>query len=176
MAKRRFNFVLSRKPPPAARQITEVRQEIRARLNEVGKAHVASRRQVVANWSSTTKPRFSYKVGVNVGRITLQVNVQEKALPFWRFVDRGTRRHVIKAKNPSGRLRFRTGGFAKTQPNPPRFGSGRRPNGPWRAPEQVNHPGTKARHFSRKINKDLKKDELAAIRNGGRAGLRKANK
>jgi len=174
MAKKKFNFVLSRKPPPAAKQFEIVRREIRARLVEVGKSHVSSRKQVVANWSARTRPDFKAKVGVNVGRITLQVDVIEQALPFWRFVDRGTRRHVIRAKNPSGRLAFRMGGFAKTQPNPPRYGGGRAATGALRRPQEVNHPGTKARHFSRKINKDLKKAELAAIKNGGRSGLRKA--
>lgn len=171
MARRKFEFTLERKLPSAAKYSNVIKAEVRNRLKEVGKQHVKSRAAVVANWSPKTKPVFTSKVTVG-RRISLRVGIREKGKPYWRWVDKGTRAHVIRAKNVPN-LVFRRGGVPKTRANPARFGAGRPARGAWVMKPSVNHPGTKARNFSRKINKDLKKDELAAIRNGISAGLRR---
>ena len=171
MARNKWTVTLEKKLPSAARYSNAIKSEIRNRLKEVGKQHVKSRAKVVSNWSPKTKPVFSSKVVVG-RRISLRVGIREKGKPYWRWVDQGTRAHKIRAKNVPN-LVFRRGGVPKTKAGPARFGAGRPARGPWVMKPSVNHPGTKARRFSRKINKDLKKDELAAIRNGLRAGLRK---
>jgi len=172
MARNKWTVTLEKKLPSAARYSNAIKSEIRNRLKEVGKQHVKSRAKVVSNWSPRTKPTFNSKVVVG-RRISLRVAVKEKSKPYWRWVDQGTKAHKIEAKN-APLLIFRRGGFAKTQANPARFGAGRPARGAWVSKRVIlNHPGTKARHFNRKINKDLKKNEVAAIRNGLRAGLRK---
>lgn len=70
---------------------------------------------------------------------------------IWRYVDEGTKPHVIVPKR--GRvLRFAVGGRAKTAPGKLTSGSGSKGGAVVFRP-RVNHPGTKARLFSQQIAK-----------------------
>lgn len=172
---------MSKRPPKAKVVISAYRDEVRKDLNKVKAAHIKSRQRVVANWSDRTRPSFNGRVTVTVGRLAIQIFAREKnpKKPIWKWLDvTGTSPHKIRPRpqNKSKRLFFRLGGRAKTLPNPPRFGTGRRAAGPLVVAREVNHPGFRPRRFSEKINKDLQPEALKGIRNGGRRGLRRAKR
>ncbi len=72
--------------------------------------------------------------------------------PF-AWVDEGTRAHVITAKR-SPYLSFRTGGRPKTKPGFIASYLGSEGTG-WVRAESVQHPGTKARGFSKEIQRRI---------------------
>lgn len=74
---------------------------------------------------------------------------------IYGYVDDGTRPHVIRPRRAK-RLRFSPGGRAKTSPGQIRSGAGRKGSGVVFA-KQVNHPGTKARNFSKAIAEKWRK-------------------
>lgn len=88
--------------------------------------------------------------------------VQRESTARWRvstddeiygFVDRGTRPHIIEAKN-APLLRFTGPYHAKTKPNiiaSYKGGRGR----VWVAKKRVNHPGAEARNFSKRIKERI---------------------
>lgn len=71
----------------------------------------------------------------------------------YTFVDKGTRAHIIKARNAKT-LAFATGGRPKTRPNTLASYNG----APGRTSvfaQEVHHPGTKARAFTEAVNKRM---------------------
>lgn len=70
---------------------------------------------------------------------------------IWGYVDEGTRPHVIVAKR-ARRLRFAVGGQPKTTPVRITSGGGSQGSAVLFRPK-VNHPGTKARLFTKQIAK-----------------------
>lgn len=177
------NFVLTKRPPKAEIVIAEYRDEVRGALRKIGKAHVRSRERVVANWSARSKPGFKAATTVTVGRLALEILVDEadNDKPLWRWIDKtGTKRHIIEPKpsNPAQRLFFMAGQYlSKTGHSPARFGGpGVVQGGELAVAKRVNHPGFKPRKFSEQINKDLERDSEKEIRNAGRRGLRRARR
>lgn len=179
-----MTLVLKRKPPSPNAQLKVYRDEVRKDLNKVKDAHLKARRQVVANWSKSTKPTFNGRVTVTAKQIGISITAREKQRnrPIWKWIDKtGTKAHVIrpKASNRRGLLFFQSGGKgsyqSKTSPNPARFGgSGMVRGGKLGVAKSVRHPGFRPRKFSEKINKDLRPEGARAIKNGGARGLRRA--
>lgn len=66
---------------------------------------------------------------------------------IYGYVDLGTKRHNIRAKN-GGMLRFRTGGISKTVPRNIDSRRGSAATGSFVSKRMVRHPGTAARRFS----------------------------
>lgn len=94
----------------------------------------------------------------------------------WSWVDRGTRPHVITARN-APLLRFTVPSRAKTRPNVIASYQGSRGN-QWVSKRSVHHPGTEARNFrtivlqrvqARAANKI--RDELKRASYGAGSGL-----
>jgi len=82
---------------------------------------------------------------------------------IWKYVDQGTRPHVIQARRAPN-LKFRAGGFrAKTRPNTITSSGGAR-GGNWVTKRSVRHPGTAARNFSEAIGKRAEKELAKALR------------
>jgi hypothetical protein len=94
--------------------------------------------------SQTWKHQPSFTIKASPGE-----RVISTADEIYGYVDQGTRPHVIRPR-AGKRLRFSPGGRAKTSPGQIRSGSGARGSGVVWA-KQVNHPGTKARNFSKAI-------------------------
>lgn len=69
--------------------------------------------------------------------------------PVFDFVDQGTRAHRIIARRGRA-LRFRGGFRAKSSPGSLSSGAGGA-SGDYRYARAVNHPGTKPRHYTKKI-------------------------
>lgn len=92
------------------------------------------------------------------------------------WVDQGTAPHIIRPKRPGRRLRFRVGGF-KPKTKVRTIGSGKGKAGrDWVSPDQVRHPGTKARKFTQEIEKRRRrpffKKMNAAIQRANRKAFR----
>lgn len=126
---------------------------------EMKKAAEAIRKDALADFKKTTatwkhKPKFSSKVMLGQGAITVQIETDDAVA---KYVDEGTRPHIIRAKTKRGLLfkgRLRRG-KPKTIPNvvgsfPSTPGEG------WTRKNAVKHPGTKARNFTKHIAKTTK--------------------
>jgi hypothetical protein len=182
VARRRLaQLTVARRLPDAKKLTKEVQDEIRKDLAKVAKAHQKSLERVVADWSSSSRPKFTVKTVATPSRFGVNLSVKEanRKKPIWRWVDEtGTKAHKIPKRPKRGRkrLRFRTGYRSKTAANPARFGGPGKATGPVRYARQVRHPGFRARKFSKTILKDLMPEYNKAVRNGSRRGMRRALK
>jgi hypothetical protein len=71
---------------------------------------------------------------------------------IFRFVDEGTRPHMIRPRSPGGVLAFQTGYTRKTYPGYITSVQGGK-HGPLRFARAVRHPGTKPRRFTETITR-----------------------
>jgi len=131
---------------------------------------------ITKNWKHKPVWRLTKKfkpdsVGVNVAPTG-------KNKKIWIFVDKGTKSHPIEAKKGKS-LAFNWGGKgsykSKTLSNPARTvsGGGKVVDGSMVFPKKVNHPGSKARNFTKTIAKDIEPSFKREIENAFR---RTANK
>lgn len=102
--------------------------------------------------TSTWKNRPSFHIRkTNSGRT---VSTRSK---IFAYVDQGTKAHTIRPKRAGGVLRFKAGGFKpKSRPGSlkaSRGASGRK----WVSSKAVQHPGTEAREFSKKVADKMQK-------------------
>ena len=163
-----FRNVRSGKRQAAIEQLNTIaRKEINKVLDqEVKPALVKSHEIIVKNWEH--KPKFKAIKSIKPNVIFVNVFATGSNKKIWKFVDKGTKPHVIKAKNVPN-LIFRTGYKPKTLANPARTVSGGgKSTGPFISKKQVNHPGSKARKFTETIAKDIKPDFKRVIENAFR--------
>ena len=133
----------------------DFKSALKKELEAPAKKLVTRYRRVVSNWSE--KPVFSYRITINENTIRLTVYPKGTARDLFLWVDRGTKPHIITPKS-GGFLWFRADYSAKTQPIA-RYGVGDGNSyGNLVKAQQVNHPGTKARKFSKKFGQDIKPD------------------
>lgn len=135
-----------------ASALTALDERVRENLFIVVSSNIEDQRrqytQAVQNWHD--KPLYTRKLLATKDLITGQVMMggSEDAQKHWIWTDQGTKPHKIRAKNVPT-LKFQTGFAPKTravaQSN---VGSGRS-FGAWRSPIEVDHPGTKARRFTK---------------------------
>lgn len=121
-------------------------REIRRAIDKTKRPVVREFDKVVADWEH--KPRF----------IAKQENFQLYVRPvgphakIWRYVNDGTRPHKIKARRAPF-LAFQAGQYVpKTKPIGQFGGPGIVRGAKWVKTQEVNHPGTKARHFDFRIS------------------------
>lgn len=114
---------------------------------------------VVSDWNTEVTFRNTKKAGYKVLRIEVRPHKNKR---IFEYVDRGTRPHKIKPKRrrPKSKtkasLAFKTNYSARTAPiAQAHVGSGQA-SGPWVFAKEVNHPGTKARKFSKTIHEEVK--------------------
>jgi len=140
------------------------RKEINKALDaQVKPALVKSHNLVVANWRN--KPKFNTRKTIKPDKIFMTVFPTGENKKIWIFVDKGTKPHVIKAKNVPT-LKFRTGYQPKTLARPARtVPGGGKSTGPFISKVQVNHPGSEARNFTKQIAEDIKPDFKRVIEN-----------
>ena len=103
--------------------------------------------RTTATWKK--RPTFTIKVT----RKGFTVSTDDK---IYGYVDEGTRPHRIMPKRPDGVLRFNSPFRAKTTPNSISSTAGS-VGGDVNYRRGVNHPGTKARNFTKLIQKKIDK-------------------
>jgi hypothetical protein len=136
---------------PKALNIPAVKQQIERVLQAEGDAIAAEYRKTVSTW--TDKPDFGVLTDTKGGDLIVLVGPtgSEAAVNHFVWTDKGTKPHIIQAKD-GGRLFFgTTGGRPKTTPGIIGSNPGVIAGSPYTRPPSVNHPGTKARRFTAKI-------------------------
>lgn len=140
---------------------SKVEAAIKAASQRAAAELVADHEKTVSTWSR--KPRFTVKVSAR----EIEVRTDDE---IWGYVDRGTKPHVIRPKR-ARMLRFQGGYAAKTRPGSIIAGNGGA-SGPVVWAKEVQHPGTKARGFSRRLRakwkekypRDMQKAIAEAVR------------
>lgn len=115
---------------------------------QTAEAIVKNYNRTTNGWSDRPKPI------VWVGRDRLEARMDSQV---WNWLDKGTRPHRIEPKKRAGLLRFRTGYVARTRPGSLDSGAGGA-NGPFVFSRGVNHPGTKPRKWTKKIQEIASRD------------------
>lgn len=118
-------------------------KDIRKTLREEGKIDKRMLQETTATWRGS-KPRFKVIEKVSPQELSVTVVPSGAGAQKWNWLEEGTRAHIIRPRNRSGRLYFRTGFKPKTKVGKLKSGRGR--SGKTLAvAKQVRHPGTKAR-------------------------------
>lgn len=134
---------------PDVRKIAaDARGAFDASLNETGQWAKKKFEDITADWKH--KPTFTIVRTPN----TVRVDITGPNAQVFRYVDEGTRAHVIRAKGGGRRrgsklLTFRTGYKPRTRPNNTTFKGPGVATGGFVSKKSVRHPGTKARNFKR---------------------------
>ncbi|MBZ0281029.1 MAG: hypothetical protein K8L97_09825 [Anaerolineae bacterium] len=129
------------------------RRELRQEAEAVGAELLEKHRAVVRTWKH--KPDFRLVVRVFPTAIVVTVTPRGQHKRLFRWVDKGTKPHIIVARRKPY-LRFQRGHQAKTKPIARyNVGNGGR-TGPWVSKKQVNHPGTKPRLFTKTFSDAIK--------------------
>lgn len=126
-------------------------EEVKRSLKRVEAGVLADYQKTVATW--TDKPEFESKIKSTIKGASLTIWTDDK---IYEYVDLGTKPHKIRAKTAKG-LVFLVGGEPKTEPDIIISVPGK-PGTLWRRKMEVDHPGTKARNFSKIINKSWRKE------------------
>lgn len=105
--------------------------------------------ETVKTWEK--KPEFvvTLKAATNATRITYSITTDSEV---WNWVDKGTKRHRIRARRASA-LVFQVGGQPKTIPNKLTSVPGL-PGTETVGAKEVMHPGTKPRNFTPELRKE----------------------
>lgn len=138
-------------------------------------------KRTVRTWGP---PKITFKVktsktspGPRGGRSS-QTAAAEVSTDDERFIwtDLGTKAHIIRPKRPGGQLKFKVGGYSpKTRRGV--IGSRRgRAGRNFRSATIVRHPGTKARRFTKEIEKRRRKPFFKAMFAANAKGLRAAQR
>lgn len=129
----------------------EMRLELLNGLRKAAKATEKDYRETVAGWKHEVK--FETVIALGKTKAEFLVGTDDA---IYRYVDEGTRPHIIRPVKAKA-LHFFGGGRAKTTPGILRSGAGSR-GGSEVFSQGVQHPGTKARKFSELINKKQEKN------------------
>lgn len=125
------------KPKTSAANFKAVDKAVRDAYRDAAGELLKDFEKTVATWETPVRFR------VRVGRESVSVYTDNA---IWRYVDKGTRPHIIRPRRAKA-LAFATGGAAKTRVGSIIARAGGRGDGTAFATE-VQHPGTKARGFS----------------------------
>ena len=132
---------------------------------------------VVANWKTAVAFKATSKVSAD--GISVDVVPTGPGARIWGYVSRGTRPHKIKARFAKT-LVFLWGGAGsyrpKTKPGGKFGGPGTVTGGKVVRPQEVDHPGTKAREFEENISDDMTPWFRRTMENAWRRGIRLASR
>lgn len=140
--------------------------------------------RIVDNWKN--QPKFELEVALNAiikGSLTVGYNIKgpELAQKIWHWLDKGTPRHPIRARN-APTLVFQWGGpgsyAPKTKPGGQTLsfgGPGTVVGGETHRPIEVDHPGTEPREFYVYLGNELEPTWQGNIRAAIQHGLKNAN-
>jgi len=137
-----------------ARAVEALPKEVRTRIMK--QVAQTAARDLLRRFRRTThtwrrKPRFEAIQETTPTGVTVLAGTDSDV---YKFVDQGTRPHIIEPKGPGYPLRFQSGYRAKTMPGYLGSGMGG-PFGSYASAYRVRHPGTQARRFTEMIFKDV---------------------
>jgi hypothetical protein len=148
-----------------------VQAEITDMLDHTGRALAEMHREVVRSWRH--RPGFRVLSKRSGNTFTIQIVPTGRHAKIWGYVDKGTKPHIIRAKNAPF-LAFQTGYDARTQPVAQwGVGSGRA-SGPWVRKKSVRHPGFPGRKFSETFLDEVNPPLETRTRDAVMRGLTKA--
>lgn len=129
-------------------------QVLRDAAQGFGKFLVKDFERTTNGWRMA-KPTFTAVTQIQGNKIYTFVRLSgdKKAIEVWHYLDRGTKPHIIKPKNPKGRLVFNSQyqrGSVPGQLDTFRSSSG----GEKIYAKEVHHPGTEAREWGETIAKN----------------------
>jgi hypothetical protein len=152
--------ILPKKKLPSSREIERVIEQV---MDNAAYDAMDAFLGVTSTWKN--RPSFHIRK-TNSGRT---VSTRSK---IFAYVDRGTRAHTIKPKRAGGVLRFKAGGFKpKSRPGSLKASRGA-PGRKWVASKGVQHPGTEAREFSKKVGEKMQKEIGKEMRKAFKALLK----
>lgn len=143
-----FTAIRPRKLP--VYDVEQFRRALEDGLADTAQQVIADYGKTVSTWEH--KPEFSVlgSTGFRIGRTVMEITVGTED-EIYGYVDLGTKKHLIRPRRARV-LAFGVGGSPKTRPN--RLLAQTGSAGTIRAFAQVvHHPGTKARNFSKMIQK-----------------------
>lgn len=117
-------------------------------LDELKESLVDDFRKTVATWSTSVD--FAGRKYMLPDELRLIVYPTGAGAEIWRYVNEGTRPHLIKPRKKGYPLRFKGGFRPKTKPGRIASGAGGASGQDVRA-AVVHHPGSEGRHFERPI-------------------------
>ena len=123
--------------------IKGLKTNLRKTLRAEGKIDKRMLQETTATWKGT-KPRFKVIERVTPNELSVTVVPSGAGAKKWNWLEEGTRAHIIRPRNRSGTLRFRTGGRPKTRVGKLRSGRGARGK-EFRSAKAVDWPGIKPR-------------------------------
>jgi endonuclease YncB( thermonuclease family) len=138
---------------PAKLKIDAFRLEFLTGLHQMESEVKKDYKKTVATWKAD-KPEFQSAISLKEGptMIVDAGGTNEKGVKKWRWIDEGTRPHIIRPKRPGYPLRFKVGGSPKSRVRFIGSDTGKAGNKQVYA-KQVRHPGTKAREWTEVITK-----------------------
>jgi hypothetical protein len=150
---------------------TEIAKEVERSMESTVKPRILEyAEKIVANWEHM--PQF--KARKSVGKeILLYVYPTGPNAVYWIWTSRGTKAHKITPKKASV-LAFPTGYAPKTSPRGPSYGGPGKATGPTVFAVEVDHPGTRPRHFEEAWARWAKTWFRREIENAMRRGARRA--
>jgi hypothetical protein len=183
MANKYFRY--TRQPLRPEIMYDHIRNRVEKELAVVGKAHVYERDQITQDFKH--QPKFGWRVRTTPKQLRLEIFLENPDAPvsedwtiadLWEALDRsGTRPHIIRPRRAKV-LRFKWGGpgsyRAKTIKGGRFRGPGKVQGGKTVYRKKVMHPGFEARHFTERINKDLRPLFLKQAERGYRLGHQRA--
>ena len=143
-------------------QMQEIANAIDKGLADCAKEQQRLFDKTTDTWSFETRPHsepYHTRWGTKWKHQNIEMGVEytprDATLDLWGMLDKGTRRHVIRAKKRGGYLAFNSKFKPKTRPNVIASYAGSH-GGPMVYRQQVTHPGTKARNWTVAIQKKAK--------------------
>jgi len=139
-----------------------IEQAILKEKDRKGEDIVKLLEKTVKTWTDRINtPRFSAKVRDRGKDVVIEVTITgtQLALDKWKWLDEGTKRHLIPlTPTPGVTLIFRYPGFvAKTKTGVLDSFDGQEADGPIQKRQQVKHPGTEARGWVLEARKVMEK-------------------
>lgn len=147
------------------------KNEVAKEMILIGKDLRRIHKDVVDDWEH--KPEFVASTQFEAQKINVDVKARGQYKKIWRYVDEGTKPHVILPRKEGGRLIFRTGYSPRTLPVAQAHVGTGIASGNFVSVQQVNHPGTEARDFGKQIAEDYKPEFRRRIENAFRRAARR---
>jgi hypothetical protein len=159
---------------PRKLRTDKVRLELLNALRAEGRDVKAELEKTVRNFQGA-RPGFETLIGLTTKEATVLTGPTGTidAVQKWKWLDEGTRPHVISAKR-APLLKFRLGYNPGTTPGTLTTRGSYYVGSHWRSAKTVHHPGTKARGWSALVQEQHKKPFIKRMNEAVRTGMQKA--